>query len=99
MVISTREVLPRPLSVADLIASAQVQQTFEFIDSHLNEITEEHVRICSIPASPFRERQRAEYFREKFSALGLTNAQIDEEGNCLALRHGRSSDPLLVVSA
>jgi len=99
MVISTREVLPRPLNVAELIASSQVQQTFEFIDSHLNEITEEHVRICSIPASPFGEGQRAEYFRDKFIALGLTNAQIDDEGNCVALRQGRTEYPLLVVSA
>lgn len=86
-------------TVSELMGSTLVQRAFAFIDSHLEEITEEHIRICSIPASPFGEKQRAEYFRQRFSALGLTNSHIDEEGNCLALRAGRSSAPLLVVSA
>lgn len=86
-------------TISELIASPQVQRAFAFIDSHLEEITEQHIRICSIPASPFGERQRAEYFRERFVALGLTGSQIDEEGNCLAVREGRSAAPLMVVSA
>lgn len=98
MFMSTQEV-SRLSSITELIASSQMQQSFAFIDSHLNEITEEHIRICNIPASPFGERQRAEYFRERFAALGLGNAYIDEEGNCLALREGSRTEPLLVVSA
>ncbi len=96
---STSEVSPHLVGIDELMASTQVQQTFAFIDSHLNEITDEHIRICSIPASPFGERQRAEYFRAKFAALGLTDAHIDDEGNCLAIREGKTTGPLLVVSA
>jgi tripeptide aminopeptidase len=99
MVMSTREVTSHPTGIAELIASSQIQLTFAFIDSHLDEITDEQIRICSIPASPFGERRRAEYFREKFSALELTDVYIDDEGNCLGLRQGRTTDPLLVVSA
>ena len=99
MVMSTQEVSSHLSSITELLASSQLQQSFEFIDSHLDEITEEHIRICTIPAPPFGERPRAEYFRERFAALGLDNAYIDDEGNCLALREGRTTEPLLVVSA
>lgn len=99
MVMSTQEVSSHLSSITELLASSQVQQSFEFIDSHLGETTEEHIRICTIPAPPFGERPRAEYFRERFAALGLDNAYIDHEGNCLALREGRTTEPLLVVSA
>lgn len=86
-------------NIEEMLASASVQVAFNFFDSHAEEITEDQIRICSIPAPPFGEKRRAEYLRDRFSEIGLEGAQIDEEGNCLALRRGRSLSPLLVVSA
>ena len=74
-------------------------RALSFFERNAAAITEEQIRICSIPASPFGEQQRAEYLREKFSALGLTEVEIDAEGNCLGLLEGRTRSPLLVVSA
>ena len=68
-------------------------------ETNADAITEEQIRICSIPASPFGEQARAEYLSRKFSDLGLTDVEIDEEGNCLGLLKGSSQTPLLVVSA
>ena len=96
---STAQAFSPSVAVNDLLGFPQVQRAFAFIDSHLDEITEEQIRICSIPATPFGERARAEYLREKFSALDLENVYIDDEGNCLGLWKGRMSAPLLVVSA
>jgi tripeptide aminopeptidase len=81
------------------MSSAGVARALRFFETNAAEITEEHIRICSIPASPFGERERAEYLSQKFSALGLTEVEIDEEGNCLGLLRGASLSPLLVVSA
>jgi acetylornithine deacetylase/succinyl-diaminopimelate desuccinylase-like protein len=86
-------------SVAQLMSSAGVARALRFFETNAAEITEEHIRICSIPASPFGERERAEYLSQKFSALGLTEVEIDEEGNCLGLLRGASLSPLMVVSA
>lgn len=86
-------------NIAEMLASPSVQSAFSFFDSHAEEITAEQIRICSIPAPPFDEKIRASYLRERFSEIGLEDARIDEEGNCLALRRGRSLSPLLVVSA
>lgn len=82
-----------------MLSSPEVGRALSFFETNAAAITEEQVRICSIPASPFGERQRAEYLRDKFSALGLTEVEIDDEGNCLGLLEGRRRAPLLVVSA
>ncbi|MFN2455684.1 MAG: M20/M25/M40 family metallo-hydrolase [Pyrinomonadaceae bacterium] len=79
--------------------SAQVRRAFHFFESHAAEITDDHIAICSIPAPPFGERQRAEHLQNKFHEYGLTQTQIDAEGNCIALRRGASSAPLVVISA
>src|SRR6266496_3033390 len=85
--------------VRELLAGAEVAEAFRFFDTNADSITEEHIRICSIPAIPFNEQKRAEYLCGKFRELGLTDTSIDEEGNCLAFRNGLSPSPLLVLSA
>jgi tripeptide aminopeptidase len=86
-------------TMRELLDREEVRRAFQFFASSAEEITEEQVRICSIPAPPFGEQERAEYLREKFRSLGLDEAYLDEEGNCVALRAGASRSPLLVVSA
>lgn len=86
-------------SIEEMLALPSVQTAFHFFDSRTDEITEEQIKICSIPAPPFEEKRRADYLRERFSEIGLEDPRIDEEGNCLALRRGNSLFPLLVVSA
>lgn len=82
-----------------LLSSPQVGRALAAFERNSAAITDEHIRICSIPASPFGERERAEYLSEKFKALGLSEVEIDEEGNCLGLIIGSSLSPMLVVSA
>jgi tripeptide aminopeptidase len=86
-------------SVAQLMAMPHVARALRFFETHADAITEEHIRICTIPASPFGEQERAEYLSRKFSELGLTEVEIDEEGNCLGLLEGSLRSPLIVVSA
>ena len=81
------------------MSSPHVTRALRFFETNADAITEEHIGICSIPASPFGEQERAEYLSRKFRELGLTEVEIDEEGNCLGLIKGSSRTPLLVVSA
>ncbi|HYP53671.1 MAG TPA: M20/M25/M40 family metallo-hydrolase, partial [Pyrinomonadaceae bacterium] len=85
--------------VRELLASERVRRAFRFFEARAAEFTEEQARVCAIPAPPFGEAARAEYLRARLAQLGLTDATVDEEGNCVALRRGRSLHPLLVVSA
>jgi acetylornithine deacetylase/succinyl-diaminopimelate desuccinylase-like protein len=81
------------------MSSPHVTRALRSFETNAGAITEEQIRICSIPASPFGEQERAEYLSRKFLDLGLTEVEIDEEGNCLGLLKGSSQTPLLVVSA
>jgi acetylornithine deacetylase/succinyl-diaminopimelate desuccinylase-like protein len=62
---------------------------------------EEQVRINEIPAPPFKEQARAEYYLKKVKEAGLTDAYIDKEGNVIGIRRGSAGGkgPKLVVSA
>lgn len=86
-------------SVAQVMSSPEVVRGLHFFETNADKITAEQIRICSIPAPPFGEQERAEYLSRKFAELGLTEVEIDEEGNCLGLIKGASRSPLIVVSA
>jgi acetylornithine deacetylase/succinyl-diaminopimelate desuccinylase-like protein len=85
--------------IEELLSAPQVQTALGIFESESSQITEEQIRIASIPSPPFGEAERATYFCNKFQELGLTDVQIDTEGNVLALRSGKHESPLLVISA
>ncbi|HEX8068403.1 MAG TPA: M20/M25/M40 family metallo-hydrolase [Pyrinomonadaceae bacterium] len=82
-----------------LLADARFERAARFFAERAAEITEEQAAICAIPAPPFGEAARAEYLAARFRQCGLTEVELDEEGNCVALRRGQTLKPLLVVSA
>ena len=63
------------------------------------QLIEEQVRLCEIPAPPFKETARAEAYRRAFQAAGLKNVRIDRAGNVLGERPGLAPRPHLVFSA
>lgn len=83
----------------ELRSSKSVTLAFRFFESHASDFIDEQIRICSIPAPPYGEVERAEYLRRRFIECGLHEAPLDAEGNCVALREGRTLNPLVVVSA
>ena len=59
----------------------------------------EQRRITEIPAPPFKEHTRAEFYLQRFHDLGLHDAALDSEGNVVALRKGSGKGLMLVISA
>ena len=58
------------------------------------------ITLTEIPSPPFKEAARASAYRDLFAAAGLSDVEIDEEGNVLGLRKGTGkSKDLVVVSA
>lgn len=55
--------------------------------------------LTEIPAPPFKEHARAEYFLSRLKALGLADARIDAEGNVIGVRKGVGNGPRLLISA
>jgi tripeptide aminopeptidase len=60
---------------------------------------EEVVKITEIPAPPFKEQERSKAYMEMLKAHGLTDVEIDQEGNAMGMRKGTGGGPLVVVSA
>lgn len=89
----------RPLSIADLLGDGKVATAFEFIDSSSQRFTAELIRICEIPAPPFKEHERGRYFAARFNELGLDDVHTDSEGNVIGLYRGEREQPLIVLSA
>jgi acetylornithine deacetylase/succinyl-diaminopimelate desuccinylase-like protein len=87
------------LSLASLLGSSRIRQAFQFIDELGGELDAELVRICEIPAPPFKEEARARDVARRFEEIGLARVQSDEVGNVIAERPGLSSKPSVIVSA
>src|SRR5690242_3018572 len=87
-------------SLKALLANAKVVKTLDDIKADDARSLEEQKRITEIPAPPFKEKVRAEYYLKRMQDLGFKDASIDGEGNVVALRRGTGGGrPKLVVSA
>lgn len=84
---------------AQVSSSPQVRRALDYLKASEPETIEEQVRICEVPAPPFKEQDRAAYFKRRFTELDLKNARIDQEGNVIGERPGASANPRLVFSA
>ena len=83
-----------------ILAHPKVVKTLEDIKADDARTLEEQKRITEIPAPPYKEKVRAEYYLKRFGELGFKDAAIDREGNVIALRKGSGGGrPKLVVSA
>ncbi len=89
----------RSLSIADLRSDPRVAAAFEFIDTSAQRFTSELIRICEIPAPPFKEQERGRYFAARFNELGLDDVHTDSEGNVIGFYRGEREQPLIVLSA
>jgi acetylornithine deacetylase/succinyl-diaminopimelate desuccinylase-like protein len=83
-----------------LLANPKVVKTLDDIKADDARALEEQKRITEIPAPPFKEKVRGEYYLKRMQELGLKDAAMDSEGNVIALRKGTGGGrPKLVVSA
>jgi tripeptide aminopeptidase len=96
-------VLPRSIQEAEigprLVRDPTVRAALDSVKQSEVELLEDQIRLCEIPAPPFKEAQRAEAYKRRFEELGLRNVRIDKAGNVLGERAGRAARPHLVFSA
>jgi tripeptide aminopeptidase len=82
-----------------LIGLPQVRRALDYLWDSEPETINEQIKTCEIPAPPFKEQVRAEYYKQRFTELRLRNVRIDGEGNVIGERPGAESQPVLVISA
>jgi tripeptide aminopeptidase len=86
-------------ATAAILADPRVTKAFADIRADDEAAFAEQKRITEIPAPPYKEKVRAEYYLKRMQELGFKDASIDTEGNVIALRKGTGDHPKLVVSA
>lgn len=80
-------------------AETKVQQGLDFIQNdHENTIADQKV-ICAVPAPPFKEKVRGDYYLKRLRELGLIDVKMDSEGNVFGVRPGVGRGPKLLVEA
>jgi tripeptide aminopeptidase len=84
---------------AQLNQHAGVQQGLAFIEADQQQTTQDQITITEIPAPPFMEQERAEYYMGRLAGLGLQDVQQDSEGNVFGTLPGSGNGPTLFVSA
>lgn len=90
---------PYTKQVLLLTKNPQVQNAFAIIDQLEPTTRKEHIELNQVPAPPFKESVRAQYFRKMLEAAGADKVWIDSVGNVLALRKGKKSLRTIVLDA
>lgn len=86
-------------AIKRITLSAEFKKAAATLDAQHEQWVKNTIAITEIPAPPFKEEARAKAFLAMFRERGLSETEIDEEGNVLGLRKGTKGGDLVVVSA
>jgi tripeptide aminopeptidase len=67
--------------VAALASDRAVHRAFQWLHLHAPQLLRWQLELLAIPAPPFEEAERAQWFHAQFLKLNLKNVTIDPEGN------------------
>jgi acetylornithine deacetylase/succinyl-diaminopimelate desuccinylase-like protein len=85
--------------ITALAADRALHRAFGWLHLHEPQLRRWQLEFLRIPAPPFGESARAQWFRERFAELGLHNPHIDAEGNALAELPHPTTGPVILLSA
>ena len=86
-------------NVQRVLADPKFQAAQEFIAKDHDRFVRETIQITEIEAPPFKEAKRAKAFVEMLRQSGLSDVDIDAEGNVIGLRRGTGTGPLIAIAA
>lgn len=84
--------------IVNIMENEAYQDALEVISNDYELWVNELIELTEIPAPPFKEKIRAQAYLEKLKQLGLTDVQMDKEGNVMGIRKG-SGDALVAIAA
>lgn len=88
--------------VRAIVDSPSFKQAAAFIESDQDRFVRELIALTEIPAPPFKEAARAKAFMTMLQQHGLSDVEMDGEGNVMGIRRGAAgaaTGGLVVVSA
>jgi tripeptide aminopeptidase len=88
-----------PDAISQLIAGQPFRQASAFIRTDYDRFVRELIALNEIPAPPFKEERRARAYLAMLEESGLTDVEMDKEGNVMGVRRGAGGAPMLAVLA
>jgi acetylornithine deacetylase/succinyl-diaminopimelate desuccinylase-like protein len=85
--------------VQRLLGNSKFQAAANFVSNDHERFVREIIEITEIEAPPFKESKRAKAYLEMLRRHGLTNLEIDAEGNAMGIRKGTGNGPLIAIAA
>lgn len=83
-----------------LMASETFAKARASLDAGWERLLQDIITLTEIPAPPFHEAERARAYAGMLKAVGLSDVEIDAEGNATGLRNGRNAGgPILALGA
>lgn len=82
-----------------LVENTKIKNAFKHILDNDAQRMKDLVILTETPAPPFNEKERAELFAKYLRDLGLTDVIIDEVGNVVARRPGKSGNKTVAFNA
>ncbi len=88
-------------SIAKIRASAGFKAAMASLEQDHERIVAETITLTEIPAPPFKEEKRARAYMALLKTYGLTDVEMDAEGNVMGLRRGTGKEggPIVVIAA
>jgi tripeptide aminopeptidase len=90
---------PPESTVQRIRDSEGFRQAAAFIESDYERFVRELVTLTEIPAPPFKEQQRAKAYLQMLGQQGLSDVEIDAEGNAMGVRKGTGGGSMVAVVA
>jgi acetylornithine deacetylase/succinyl-diaminopimelate desuccinylase-like protein len=86
-------------TVQRILASAAFRRAAEVMAAEHDRTVDDIIRLTEVEAPSFQESERAQTWFEMAKAHGLSDLEIDAEGNVTGMRRGIGNGPLICVAA
>jgi tripeptide aminopeptidase len=88
-----------PGNAQGVLSDSRFKLAQEFVGKDHDRFVREIIQITETPAPPFKEEKRARVFADLLKQSGLSDVQIDAEGNVIGLRKGTRNGPMIAIAA
>lgn len=85
--------------IEKIAKNKSIQQAFNVIDELEPQTMKDLILLTEIPAPPFMEEKRGLQFKKMLEEAGADKVWIDEVGNVIALRKGKTGGGVVALDA
>jgi tripeptide aminopeptidase len=86
-------------AIQRILTNPKFQAARAFISNDHDRLIREIIQITEIEAPPFKEEARAKAYAEMLRQTGLSDVEIDAEGNAIGVRKGIGNGPMIAIAA